>query len=142
MSRSFLRSSLFVLVTGLLIWSQTGFAQDPATAATAETASQKPASKAVIFTTQQDHQNMLQQLGITKLRPGRNANEKAQNPANYQEADANPYPNLPDVMKLASGEQVTSPEQWWKTRRPELVELLEREVYGRIPRNVPPVKWE
>ena len=45
-------------------------------------------------------------------------------------------------MKLASGERVTSPEQWWKTRRPEIVELLEREVYGRIPSNVPSVKWE
>ncbi len=45
-------------------------------------------------------------------------------------------------MKSASGERVTSPEQWWSTRRPEIVELLEREVYGRVPRNVPRVKWE
>ena len=45
-------------------------------------------------------------------------------------------------MKLASGEQVASPEQWWKTRRLEIVELLESEVYGRIPANVPRVKWE
>ena len=124
------------------MWSQTVFAQDSAVATTAEKVSQEPASKAVIFTTQQDHQNMLQQLGITKLRPGRNANENAPNAANYDEAKANPYPDLPDVMKLASGERVTSPEQWWKTRRPEIVELLEREVYGRIPGNVPGVKWE
>lgn len=142
MFRNFLRSPLFLIVTGLLSWSQTVFAQDPTVAKTAEKVSREPASKAVIFTTQQDHENMLQQLGITKLRPGRNANEKAQNPANYKEADANPYPSLPDVMKLAKGDQVTSPEQWWKTRRPEIVELLEREVYGRIPGNVPSVKWE
>ena len=59
MSRLFLRSSLFLLVTGLLMWSQTVFAQDSAVATTAEKVSQEPASKAVIFTTQQDHQNML-----------------------------------------------------------------------------------
>ena len=44
----------------------------------------------MIFTTQQDHQNMLEQLGITKLRPGRNANEKAANAANYDEAKREP----------------------------------------------------
>ena len=142
MSRFILRLSLFLLVTGLLMWSQTVFAQDSAVAATAEKVSRDPALKAVIFTTQQDHQNMLEQLGITKLRPGRNANENAPNAANYNEAKANPYPDLPDIMKLASGERVTSPEQWWKTRRPGIVDLLEREVYGRIPSNVPSVKWE
>jgi lysophospholipase L1-like esterase len=132
---------LFLFVVGLLTWSQTVFAQDRPVEKIAEKVSQ-PAAKAVVFTTQQDHQNMLEQLGITKLRPGRNANETAPNAANYQEAEANPYPDLPDVMKLASGERVTTPDQWWKTRRPEIVELLEREVYGRIPAGVPSVKWE
>src|SRR6202034_3465937 len=124
------------IVTGLLIWSQTVFAQDSAAVVTVEKSSKEPASKAVIFTTQQDHQHMLKQLGITQLQPGRNANENAPNAANYHEANANPYPDLPDVMKLEGGERVKSAEQWWKTRRPEIVELLEREVYGRIPRNV------
>ena len=142
MSRLFLGSSLFVHLTWLLIWSRAVVAQDPAAGKTAEAEPQKPALKAMIFTTQQDHQNMLQQLGITKLRPGRNANERAPNAANYDEAKANPYPDLPDVMKLTSGEPVTSPDLWWKTRRPEIVELLESEVYGRVPRNVPGVKWE
>ena len=142
MSRLFLRSSLFLFVTGLLMWSQAVFAQDSKVATTADKAAQGPASKAVIFTTPQDHQDMLNHLGITLLRPGRNANENGPNAANYHEANANPYPDLPDVMKLASGERVTSPEQWWRTRRPEIVELLEREVYGRIPGNVPRVKWE
>ena len=71
----------------------------------------------------------------------RNGDAKAQNGANYDEAHANPYPNLPDVMELAGGEQVATREQW-KSRRAEIVELLEREVYGRIPGNVPGVKWE
>lgn len=118
-----------------------GSVQDSAVAAV-EKAPREADAKLVIFTTQQDHQNMLLQLGIVELRPGKNANEKAANPANYDESKANPYPNLPDVMKFANGGFVKSPEQWWKSRRPEIVELLEREVYGRIPSNVPKVKWE
>src|ERR1700730_9657981 len=76
----------------------------------------------VTFTTQEDHRNMMEQLGITKLRPGPNGNESAPNHANYDEALANPYPNLPDVLTLKSGERVATPEVWWKQRRPEIVD--------------------
>ena len=31
---------------------------------------------------------------------------------------------------------------WWKERRPEIVEDFEREVYGRIPKNIPKVTWD
>ncbi len=96
----------------------------------------------VVFTTQQDHMDMLQQLGITKLRPGRSSDEKSPNVANYDESLANPYPNLPDLLTLASGTKVETQEQWWNSRRPEIIEMLEREVYGRIPVGVPSVKWE
>ena len=96
----------------------------------------------VVFTTQQDHQDMLQQLGITKLRPGRSSDEKSPNAANYDEAKANPYPNLPELLKSADGELIESKELWLSKRRPEIVELLEREVYGRVPSNVPKVTWE
>ena len=90
-------------------------------------------SAPVTFTTQEDHRNMLEQLGITKLRPGPSGNESAPNPANYDEALANPYPNLPEVLTLKNGERVTTPEAWWKQRRPEIVEDFEREVFGRVP---------
>ena len=40
-----------------------------------------------------DHQNMMEQLGITALRPGPSGNESAPNHANYDEAKANPFPN-------------------------------------------------
>jgi endo-1,4-beta-xylanase len=102
------------------------------------TASKTP----VVFTTQQDHQNMLDQLGISKLRPGRSADAGSPNAANYEETKANPYPELPEILTTATGETVDTAESWWKNRRPEIVELLEREVYGRIPENVPGVKWE
>jgi hypothetical protein len=88
-----------------------------------------------------DHQNMMEQLGIKKLRPGPSGNENAPNHANYDEALANPYPNLPEVLVLKNGRKVTSAEMWWKQRRPEIVEEFDREVVGRVPKNVPKVTW-
>jgi hypothetical protein len=47
-----------------------------------------------------DHKDMMEQLGIKALRPGPSGNESAPNHANYDEALANPYPNLPDPLTL------------------------------------------
>jgi hypothetical protein len=96
----------------------------------------------VTFTQQQDHENMMKQLGITELRPGPSGNESAPNHANYDESMANPCPQLPDILTTKSGKKVTSAEMWWKERRPEITEDIEREVYGRLPRNIPEVTWE
>jgi len=98
--------------------------------------------KKVTFTTLEDHRDMLRQLGITALRPGRNASEAAANPANYDESLANPFPKLPDALTLNDGTKVTTAEQWWERRRPEIVEDFERVVYGRVPKNVPSVRWQ
>jgi hypothetical protein len=95
----------------------------------------------ITFTAQQDHDNMMQQLGIKTLRPGPNGNENAPNHANYDEALANPCPVLPAVLTLKSGKTVTTADAWWKQRRPEIVEEFEREVYGRVPKNIPKVTW-
>ncbi|MDI9613692.1 MAG: acetylxylan esterase [Acidobacteriota bacterium] len=91
--------------------------------------------------TQEDHENMMRQLGIRKLRPGPSANEKDPNHANYDEALANPFPDLPDLLTTKNGRKVTSAGMWWDVRRPEIVEDFEREVLGRVPPNVPAVKW-
>ena len=40
-----------------------------------------------------DHRDMMEQLGIKRLRPGPSGNESAPNHANSDEALANPYPN-------------------------------------------------
>lgn len=96
----------------------------------------------VIFTTQQDHENMMSQLGITKLRPGRDSNQQSPRAANYDEANANPFPKLPEILVDAKGESVQTAEQWWQVRRPEIAALLETEVYGKIPEGVPAVRWE
>jgi hypothetical protein len=85
-----------------------------------------------------DYQNMLDQLGIKKMRRGRDARVKDTS----DEATANPYKDtMPDLMTFKDGIKVTSPDQWPK-RRAEIVEDFEREIYGRIPKNVPQVKWE
>jgi len=94
------------------------------------------------WTTQEDHQNMMSQLGIRKLRPGPSGRENAPNPANYDESLANPFPDLPEVLKLKNGKKVTNAKMWWTQRRPEIVEDFEREVLGRIPPNVPMVTWK
>jgi lysophospholipase L1-like esterase len=88
-----------------------------------------------------DHKNMMEQLGIKALRPGPSGNEAAPDHANYDESLANPYPLLPDPLTLENGSKVTSEETWWKERRPEIVEDFDREVLGRVPRNVPKVVW-
>src|SRR5256885_8077965 len=59
------------------------------------------------WTVEQDHQNMMDQLGIKALRPGPSGNEQAPNHANYDESKANPFPNLPDVLTLEDGHKVT-----------------------------------
>src|SRR5690606_8253387 len=94
----------------------------------------------VTFTTAEDHKHMMEQLGITALRPGYNPN--GPNSPNYDPAKANPWPELPDVLTLNNGKKVKTPEAWWKNRRPEIIEDFEREVYGRVPDNVPDVRWE
>ncbi len=94
------------------------------------------------WTAADDHQNMMDQLGIKALRPGPSGNESQPNHANYDEATANPFPNLPDVLTLKNGKKVKTASVWWHQRRPEIVEDFEREVLGRIPKNTPKVVWE
>jgi hypothetical protein len=104
----------------------------------------KPADPAPLqLTAQQDHKLMMEALKIASLRPGADGrNSNAPNAANYDESKANPYPGLPEPLTLKNGEKVTTPEQWWTKRRPEIVEDFDREVYGRVPKDVPAVKWE
>ncbi len=60
------------------------------------------------WTAEQDHQNMMDQLGINALRAGPSGNEKDPNHANYDEAKANRYGDLPDALTMRSGQKVTS----------------------------------
>ncbi len=93
------------------------------------------------FTAQQDQANMMQQLGIKKLRPGPSGNQSDPNHANEDEQVANPCPQLPDALTTKAGKKITTPDEWWKQRRPEIIEDFEREMYGRVPKNTPKVIW-
>jgi len=96
---------------------------------------------AVTWTADQDHQNMMDQLGIKVLRPGPSGNESDPNHANYDESKANPYPDLPDVLTLKNGNKVITSEEWWKQRRPEIEHDMQEYVYGFVPKNAPKVTW-
>jgi hypothetical protein len=67
---------------------------------------------------------------------------KAPDATNYDEAKADVYPQIPDPLLMKSGQRVTSPEQWWSARRPEIIADYEREILGKAPANLPKVTWE
>ena len=92
--------------------------------------------------TELDYQNMLNQLHIDSTRPGPSGNPQAPNAANADESKATPYPLLPNPLILNNGQPVTTTKIWWEQRRPEIVEYFDREIYGRVPKNVPKVTWE
>jgi hypothetical protein len=106
----------------------------------AMTAEQQAAAKERAEAQDADHQNMMDQLHIKTLRPGRSGTAGQPNYANYDEAKANPYPNLPDPLVFKNGKKVVTAKDWWK-RRDEIKEDFDREVYGRVPKNVPGVTW-
>ena len=97
---------------------------------------QPPASGHVVLSNQQDRQHMMDQLKITMFPSGPGAYLAS----TYDEATANPYPVLPDPLVMNNGTRVTTAAQW-RRRRAEILELFDREVYGRRPANIPKVTW-
>ncbi|MBN7814530.1 glucuronyl esterase domain-containing protein [Algoriphagus pacificus] len=90
---------------------------------------------------QQDHQLIMQKLGIESFRPGPSGNPEAPNAANKDESKATPYTSLPDPLVFDNGIPLKSPRDW-KQRKLEIKEHFASEVYGRIPENTPSVTWE
>jgi hypothetical protein len=94
-------------------------------------------------TAEEDRQRTMALLGIKELRPGKNGlNKEDPTFANYDESKANPYPTLPDPLTLKNGKKVTTARDWRERRRAEIVEDFDREVYGRVPKVTPAVRWE
>ena len=83
----------------------------------------------------------LKLLGITEMKPGVTAYDigKAGN-ANYDESNANPYPNLPPLLVMNNGGKVKTPAQWAK-RRKEIEAAFDEDVYGKYPAHIPAVTW-
>jgi hypothetical protein len=88
-----------------------------------------------------DYKIMLQQLHIDSTRRGPSGNPKDVNAANSDEAKVPAY-TLPDPLTLNNGKKVTDAKTWWSKRRPEIVEDFDKEIYGRLPANIPKVTWQ
>ncbi len=91
----------------------------------------------VTMTREADQARVMKELGITSIPHG----PSSSSPDTYDESTANPYPTLPDPLVMNDGTRVASAAMW-PTRRAEILELFEREVYGRTPTNTPKVTWE
>jgi hypothetical protein len=98
------------------------------------------ASPPVELTAQEDHRRMLDLLGIQALRRGADGNPKSPNAANVDESKATPYVSLPDPLTMKDGRKVTS-ARMWDERRLEIMEDFDREIYGRVPKITPKVRW-
>jgi len=101
-----------------------------------------PEQLAIQAASNKDRQRMMDLLGIKTLRPGVNGTPGAPNAANYDEARADVYPNLPNPLILLNGKRVTTAKMWWSKRRPQIVELFDEDIYGRVPAHVPAVTWQ
>lgn len=55
------------------------------------------------------------------------------------------HPRYPDIelLRMRNGRRVKSPRDWWMARRPEILRLVEENVFGRIPDRSrwPAVTW-
>jgi hypothetical protein len=145
--------SLTVKLGVLALMSVVGAAaQSGGGGSTGATAEQKPAPPprftptpeqiAIQAASEKDHERVMKELGIKELRSPVDNDIHSPHPVNYDESKANVYKNVPDPLLMSSGERVTSPEMWWKQRRPEIAELFDRAIYGRTPAKIPSVKWE
>jgi hypothetical protein len=95
----------------------------------------------VRLTAEQDHQRLLDLLHIRELRRGPDGDPTSPRAANFDESKVEPY-KLPDPLMSKNGQRVRTSDAWWKQRRPELVEIFDKEIYGRVPRNTPRVIWQ
>ena len=60
--------------------------------------------------------------------------------SNYDESRVAPY-TLPDPLVTNDGRRVTDAATWWRVRRPEILEVFSREIYGRVPASTPSVTF-
>src|SRR5262245_22271456 len=96
-----------------------------------------------------DHAAMMAKLQITSpLRPGPagrlNPDGSAPpNFANYNESRATAKSPAPALLAMSDGRTITTPAMW-QQRRTELLEIFDREIYGRVPDAAKTIKvtWE
>ena len=59
--------------------------------------------------------------------------------ANYDEGKVPEY-TLPDVLTAFNGKKINSIKEWENTRRPEIVQFFEQNMYGEVPIPSDPIK--
>lgn len=59
---------------------------------------------------------------------------------NYDEAKVPAYV-LPEVLKTASGKEVSSRKMWEEVRRPEIIKLFEDNIYGQMPKDYDSIRY-
>ncbi|MFZ0744926.1 MAG: hypothetical protein WAM85_11000, partial [Terracidiphilus sp.] len=101
-----------------------------------------PEQLAIQTASEKEHQREMDLLGIKELRHGADNNPGSPYAANYDESKANIYPNLPDPLRLENGKRVTTAKMWWTQRPPQIVELFDEDILGRMPADLPKVTWE
>jgi hypothetical protein len=60
---------------------------------------------------------------------------------NYEESKVGEY-QLPELLVTESGQTVSTPEQWEKIRRPEILNLFKNHVYGQVPKDFDDIKFK
>lgn len=101
-----------------------------------------PEMLAIRAASERDRQRMMDLLGIKELRPGASSTPGGVNPVSYDESKADTHLPLPDPLLLADGKPVTSARMWWSERRPQIVELFDDDILGRMPAHLPAVTWQ
>ena len=69
---------------------------------------------------------------------GRQAKEGDKD-VNYDEAKVPTY-DLPELLVTVEGKRITTPEEWYALRRPQIMSLFSNLVYGRVPEPSTPMK--
>ena len=64
-----------------------------------------------------------------------------QKQANYDESAIPPY-TLPELLKTEAGAPIQTPRDWTQTRRPEVLGLFEKHVFGKTPASWGKVVYE
>ena len=126
-----------ILLLSIVFFASVGLAaQTPAAPPAASARAAIAAASAV------ERDRELKLLGISAMQPGATAYDigKPGN-ANYDEARANPYPKLPDVLIMTDGKRVKTAAQW-KKRSAEIKAMFDENVYGRYPAHIPAVTWK
>ena len=102
-----------------------------------------PERQAMMDATAKEYAREQSVLHIAKLRqiPDSHAPVDAPNIPNYDEGASAPYPYTSDVLRMSNGKETATAAQWWKVRRPQIVEAFDREIFGRAPKVTPAVHW-